>query len=84
MDGKSSFETLNNKANSKIITIEEDDFDKALKKIGGTRSVKEIAEINFLNSIVDNLKEIEKENIVQNDLLVGESYDEEIEELLYF
>ncbi len=68
---------------SQKLLNKEDDFDKALKKLGGSRDVKTIAEVEFLNSIVEDLEKIEKEKIIESENTTEQPYDEEIEDLLY-
>lgn len=80
--------TTNNQISvSKIVSQkslnEEDDFDKVLEKLGGSRDVKTSAEVEFLNSIVEDLKKIEEEKIIESESTTEQPYDEEIENLLY-
>ena len=72
------------KKTTRKVSTKEDDFDKALKKLGGTRNVEETDEVLFLNSIVEELENIEREIVVSIDMSVEQPYDEEIEDLLYF
>lgn len=76
---KDEIENVTKKVNAK-----EDEFDKALKKLGGARNVNETDEIKFLNSIVDDLENIEKEIVIEANTLFEQTYDESIDELSYF
>lgn len=79
LPAKDEIENVTKKVNAK-----EDEFDKAFKKLGGTRNVDETDEIKFLNSIVDDLENIEKEIVIEDNTLFEQSYDESIDELSYF
>ncbi len=64
-----------------------DDFDKALKKLGGNRNVENNSVINFLENIKEELISIDESYDFKYDSIIGCSdvdFDEEIDNLLNY
>ena len=77
----------NNIAPAKKSVRKTDDFDKALKKIGGNRNVENTPVINFLENIKSELIIIDESYDFKYDSIMGCSdvdFDEEIDNLLHY